>query len=42
MKKKVQMAAPEEDKEDDFENLKDGAPELKDRTGTMAGPPLAD
>ena len=38
------MAAPEEDEEESkqFDSLKENAPDLKDRTGTLAGPPLAD
>ena len=42
-KKQVKMAAPEEDDEEEkFESIKDDAPAMKDRTGTLAGPPLAD
>lgn len=40
-KKKVQMAAPEDDEEEKFENQK-GPGDLKERTGTMAGAPLED
>ena len=36
------MAEPEDDEEEKFQNIKEGAPEMKDRTGTLAGPPLAD
>jgi len=37
------MAEPEDDEEEKFAGIKDDAgQDLKDRTGTMAGPPLAD
>lgn len=39
----MKIERPEEDDEEEkFENIKDGATPMKDRTGTLAGPPLAD
>ena len=39
----MKIERPEEDDEEEkFENIKEGATPMKDRAGTLAGPPLAD